>query len=203
MNTETAIKQLQEIEKLAKEIRLAADGWDQDWQTLIAILMSARTTDKKTIPTAQSLFEKYQSIEKLSQASQEDIENIIRQVNFYKTKSKNVLELAKILKEKYNSKVPHEFEKLVELPGIGRKTANVFLAEIGQNTIGIDTHVTYISNYLGWTKHEDQEGIEFDLKKLFPEDLWGKLNNVLVRFGQTYPSFKEKDALLDKIKEIK
>ncbi len=202
MNTETALKQLTEIEKLANEIRLAADGWNEDWKTLIAILMSARTKDKKTIPVAEELFKQYPSVNDLSKASLPEIENIIRQVNFYKTKSRNVLELANILKNKYGSKVPHDFNKLVELPGIGRKTANVFLAEQGHGTIGVDTHVTYISNYMGWTKSDKQEQVEKDLKELFPEELWGKLNWILVRFGQTHTNIRLKNEILDKIKKI-
>ncbi|MBP7708045.1 endonuclease III [Candidatus Pacearchaeota archaeon] len=202
MNSKKAIKQLKEIEKLAKEIRLAADEWDEDWKTLVAILMSARTKDKITIPIAAELFNSYSSLEKLSRAKIGDIENIIRQVNFYKTKSKHISELAKILVEKYNSKVPHDFNQLVELPGVGRKTANVFLAEQGYGTIGVDVHVSYISNYLGWTKSEKQEQVEKDLKKLFPEKLWGKLNWILVRFGQTYPNRELRNKILDKIKKI-
>jgi endonuclease III len=197
---EKAILQLKEIEKLAKEIRLAADGWDQDWKTLIATLMSARTTDKKTIPIASLLFEKYDSIEKLSKADIKDIENIIRPVNFYRTKSKNIISLANILVNTYDCKVPIDFNKLVEFPGVGRKTANVFLAEKGHGTIGVDTHVGWISKQLGWTKHEKQHIVEKDLMNLFPKNLWGKINWILVRFGQTYPNRKDKLRILNEIK---
>jgi len=198
-----AIKQLNEIEKLAKEIRLAADGWDEDWKTLIATLMSARTTDKVTIPIAERLFIKYDNVKKLSRAKVENIAKIIRGVNFYKTKSRNISNLAKILIDKYDGKVPHDFLKLVELPGVGRKTANVFLAEQGHERIGVDTHVTYMSNYLGWTRNKDQHKIEADLEALFPKELWGKLNWVLVRFGQTYTNRRIRNEILDKIKKTK
>lgn len=200
--TKRILKQFAEIEKLAKEIRLAADGWDEDWKTLIATLMSARTTDKRTIPVAQELFDRYGSIEKLSDASEEDIGKIIRPVNFYKTKAKNIFNLSKIIVKDYRGNVPVDFEKLVELPGVGRKTANVFLAEKGHGTIGVDTHVGWISKNMGWTKHEKQELVEKDLKKIFPQEMWGKINWVLVRFGQTYPSRSLKLKLLKKIKKI-
>jgi len=203
MKKERAIKQLKEIQKLGEELRLAADGWDSDWKTLIAILMSARTTDKKTIPTAERLFFKYNSLKKLSKANIKEIEKIIRPVNFYKTKAKNISNLSKILINDYQGKVPIDFDKLVELPGIGRKTANVFLAEKGHKTIGVDTHVSYISNYLGWTKHKEQHKIEKDLKNLFSKAYWGKLNWILVRFGQTYKNRKIKKEILNKIKKIK
>lgn len=201
MNKEKALKQLKEIEKFASEIRLAADGWDEDWKTLIATLMSARTTDKVTIPIAERLFDKYGSIERLSRAKVEDIGNIIRGVNFYKTKARNVSNLSKILVKDFNGRVPHEFDKLVELPGVGRKTANVFLAEKGHETIGVDTHVNWISKKMGWTTHDKQDKVEGDLKRIFPEKYWGKINWILVRFGQTHRSRKKKEEILNKIKK--
>jgi len=199
-NQKRAIYQLREIEKLALELRLAADGWDSDWKTLIAILMSARTTDKKTIVVAEKLFNKYDSIEKLSKASLKNIENIIRPVNFYRNKSRNIYNLSKILVNEFSSKVPHDFDKLVELPGIGRKTANVFLAEKGEGRIGVDTHVNWISKKMGWTKHDNQEKVEKDLENLFPKQMWSDINWVLVRFGQTYKSRAVKSKILDNIK---
>src|SRR3990172_10420106 len=134
MDTKTAIKQLMAIKGMAKELRLAADGWDEDWKTLIATLMSARTTDMKTIPVAGALFSRYRNLRELSGADLGEVGVIIRGVNFYKTKAKHIIELAKILFDDYSGKVPHDFAKLVELPGVGRKTANVFLAEYGYAT---------------------------------------------------------------------
>jgi len=197
------IRQFKRIEKLASKLRLAADGWNEDWKILVATLMSARTTDKITIPTAERLFDKYKNINKLSKAKVEDIGNIIRPVNFYKTKARNILKLAKILIKEHNGKTPHEFTKLIELPGVGRKTANVFLAEKGYSSIGVDAHVSWISRKIGWTKHISQEKIESDLQNLFPKRYWGKLNWALVRFGQTYKSRKEKDIILSRIKSAR
>jgi len=89
---------------------------------------------------------------------------------------------------------------LVKLPGVGRKTANVFLAVYGYGEIGVDTHVAYISKRMGWTNSDKQKKVEEDLKKIFPKRMWGKINWVLVRFGQTYTSKKEKNNILDKIR---
>lgn len=203
ISQKTALRQFHEIEKLAGNLRLAADGWDEDWQTLIATLMSARTTDRVTIPIAEKLFKKYKAIKKLANSKLKELEEIIRGVNFYKTKARNIIELAKIIVSNYNGKIPHDFSKLIELPGVGRKTANVFLAEQGHDTIGIDTHVSWISQKMRWTKHSDQEKIEKDLENLFPKKYWGKLNWVLVRFGQTYKSRKEKARILGKIRKMK
>ncbi|HRZ85547.1 MAG TPA: endonuclease III [Candidatus Paceibacterota bacterium] len=202
ISQEEAIKQLAEIKKLGGNMRLAADGWDEEWKTLIATLMSARTTDKKTIPIAEELFKKFNNLNKLSKANVKDIENIIRSVNFYKTKSKNILNLSKILVKEYDKKVPHDFNKLIELPGVGRKTANVFLAVYGHDKIGVDTHVEYISRKIGWTKGKNQEQIETDLQKLFPQKKWRDINWILVSFGQTYKSRKQQDEIIDKLKKI-
>lgn len=202
MDSKKAIRQLMKLKELGRELRLAADDWNEDWKTLIATLMSARTTDKITIPIAERLFDKYNTIDKLAGAKTEDIAEIIRGVNFYKGKAKRIKALAEIIVNSYSGKVPHDFHKLIELPGVGRKTANVFLAEQGFGTIGIDTHLTYISNYLSWSRNKEQHKIEKDLQELFPKRLWGDLNWIVVRFGQTYPNRKVKNKLLDKIKNI-
>ena len=203
MNTKEALRELKILAKYGKRMRLAAEKWHSDWQTLISIILSARTRDETTIRICKQLFGKYGSIGKLARASLKDIEKIIRPVNFYITKSKNIINLAKIIVNNYNSQIPHDFSKLIELPGVGRKTANVFLAEKGYGTIGVDTHVGYCSKYLGWTNSEKQEEVERDLKELFPEKLWGEINWVLVRFGQTYTSMKEKNRILDNVNKIK
>jgi len=102
----------------------------------------------------------------------------------------------------YGGKVPHDFLKLVELPGVGRKTANVFLAEKGHAAIGVDTHLLYCAQRLGWSKNKSPNKVEEDLKKIFPKSYWGRINYIVVRFGQSYRSKREKNALLDKIKKI-
>ena len=182
MDKKRAILQFNNIKKKAKNIRLAADGWNKDWKTLISTIMSARTTDKKTIPVAGELFKKYKSVKALANAKISEVAKVIKPVNFYKTKSKNVVGCAKMLVSDYNGKVPRDFEDLVKLPGVGRKTANVFLAVQGYGEIGVDTHVAYISKKMGWTNSDKQKNIEEDLKKIFPKRMWGKINWVLVRF---------------------
>ena len=200
MNRRRALRELKEIERLASDLRLAADGWDKDWKTLIATLMSARTTDRKTVLVAEELFRKYDSLVRLSQARLIDIRKVIKPVNFYKTKARNISNLAKTLVNNYKSNVPLDFAELIELPGVGRKTANVFLAEFGQDRIGVDTHVAWISRQMGWTRHEKQELVEKDLESLFPKRYWGRINWILVRFGQTHRSRKGKTRILGEIK---
>ncbi len=202
MNSKTAIKQLHEIAKLGKDMRLAAE-WEKDWHILIATLLSARTRDEVTIVVAGNLFKKYSTLEKLSKAKISDLQKILKPVNFYKNKSKNILKCAKAIVKEHKGKVPRDFDRLVKLPGVGRKTANVFLAVDGKPAIGVDTHVNYISNKLGWTSSLKQEQVEKSLKKLFPKKYWRKINYILVCFGRTYTSRKEKNEILKQIKKIK
>ena len=203
MNQKTAIKQLKELEKNGRIMRLAAESWKDDYQTLFSTILSARTRDEVTIPTAERLFRKYSSPNKLANAKLKDVKSLIKPINFYKNKSKNIINCARYLVKNYNGRVPHDFDKLVELPGVGRKTANVFLAEHGKHALPVDTHVFYISRKLGWAKNNNPHKVEEELKKLFPKKYWNRINTILVRFGKTHTSRKQKDKILDAIREIK
>jgi len=179
-------------------MRLAAEGWSEPWKSLISTMLSARTRDETTIKVCDELFSKYPKLSQLSKAKLLDIQKIIRPVNYYKTKSKNILECSKIVVEKFNSRLPLDFEKLITLPGVGRKTANVFLSEMGKDEIGVDTHVFHLSHKLGWSKNSKPEQVEKDLKKLFPKNIWKEVNPVLVRFGRTFRGEKQ-DLILKEI----
>jgi len=203
MTTKTALAQLEALEKnTPKQMRLAAEEWGSEWRTLVAIILSARTRDETTIEVSKKLFEKFPTAASLSREREEEVAEIIRPVNFYKNKTKNVVALAKVLEENYNGELPHNIEQLIELPGVGRKTANVFMTEIGDDAIGVDTHVSYISQKLEWTENKDAHKIESDLKKLFPKEKWSAVNRICVRFGKTHTSRKEKNKLLEEIKNI-
>ncbi len=199
---EKPLKQLTELKKLSSAMRLAAEEWNEPWKTLITTVLSARTRDEKTIPIANEVFKVYPKVKDLANARLGGVQKIIKPVNFYKTKSKNIIKCAKILVKKYSGIPPLDFDELIKLPGVGRKTANVFLSEMGKDTIGVDTHVSYVAQKLGWTKNNKPEKIEEDLKKLFPKKYWKKINPILVRFGKTYTRRKEKNEVLEKIKSI-
>ena len=202
MDKKRAISQLKKIKKLTDRKMLLAADWKKPWQVLISTMLSAQTKDETTIRISHLLYRKYGSLEKLSKARLSDIKKVIKPVNFYKTKAGNIKKTAEIITGEYNGKIPHEINELLKLPGVGRKTANVFLDEQGQDTIGIDVHLTYVSNYLGWSKHKDQHKIEIDLENLFPQRFWSKLNWIVVRFGQTYPNRKIRNKVLGKLKKI-
>src|SRR3989344_2157223 len=197
-----AIKQLRELKRLGKEMRLAADGWPSKFQTLVAIIISARTRDEVTIEVAKKLFARYPTAVTLARAPRKSIEQLVHPVNFFRNKTKSVLACARILSQKYNGIPPKGIDELVSLPGVGRKTANVFLAQYGVNAIGVDTHVAYISKKLGWTRHQNPEKIEKDLERLFPKRMWRSLNTTCVRFGKTHIGRKKKNVLLDAIRSL-
>ena len=203
MDKKRILKQLKELKKNSGPMRLAAEEWKNPYQILISTILSARTRDETTIPVSAKLFKKYSTIKKLSLAKIKDVEKIIRPVNFYRNKSKYIISCAKMLVKEHKSKVPEEIDELVKLSGVGRKTSNVFLAELGEAAIGVDTHVSYISQKIGWTKNTKQEKIESDLKKLFAKKYWKKVNSTLVRFGKTHTSRRKKDILIEKIRKIK
>ncbi|MEM2707797.1 MAG: endonuclease III [Candidatus Pacearchaeota archaeon] len=190
-----AIFQLRKIENILKRegkdnIKLAAE-WKKPWQVLIATILSAQSRDEKTIEIAKKLFSRYKSLRALANAKIKDVEKIIREINFYKTKTRNIVKTARIIVKKYRGKIPSEREKLMELPGVGRKVANVYLVQVHKaNAIGVDTHVAFLSRVLGWTKNKRPEKIEKDLEALFPKKYWNSINYILVRFGRTYKTRK-------------
>lgn len=196
LKTKRAINQLNKLNKLApKDMRLAAE-WPEDWQVLISTILSAQTKDETTIRICEILFKKFDSPEKLGSASLSEIKKIIRPINYHKTKAKNIKATAKIISLK---KISQSVDELIKLPGVGRKTANVFLAEFHKKAaIGVDTHVSFVSQYLGWSKNKNPHKIEKDLEFLFPNKYWRRVNYIVVRFGRSY-NRKKQIEILDKL----
>ncbi len=157
---------------------------DPFW-VLIGTIMSHRTKDAITDKAARGLYEKYRDCNGLSEAKYEDVLSIIDRVGFKTVKAKRVIDAAKLLKDKYNCKVPATIEQLTEIKGVGRKTANVVLAD-GFNVpaIAVDTHVQRISRRIGWSGSDDPDATEQELRRLIPEDLWLGLNPMMVEFGK-------------------
>lgn len=190
-------KAQQKYGKSAK--RLAGEGWKEEWQTLIATILSAQTRDETTIPVAEELFKKYSSIEKLSKAKIGDVEKIIRRINFYKNKSRNVIGAAKYLVENCNGKVPDDIDELIKIPGVGRKTANLVLSEChNKDGICVDTHVHRISNVFGFVKTKNPKETEFALMKVAPKKYWSKINRIFVLWGKEVKG-REKKKFLERL----
>lgn len=155
------------------------------FRALISTVLSQRTRDKVTYIATDKLFSVYSTPSILADADTDDIEALIREVGFYKTKASRIKEIARIIHNEYKDKVPDDMETLLTLPGVGRKTANCVLVNgFGQDAIAVDTHVHRISNRLGLVITKTPEDTEKELYKTIPKKHWRYLNEFLVRFGQ-------------------
>ena len=153
------------------------------FQTLVATALSARTKDANTLKACKELFSEYPTAKKLARAPIRDVEKRIRATGMYKTKAKNIVALAKKVEK---TGVPKTIEGLVELPGVGRKTANCTLVyAFGIPAMCVDTHVHRISNLLGWVKTNSPEQTERALRAIVPKKYWLGINDWLVKHGQT------------------
>ena len=181
--------------------RLAGEGWKYDWQTLITTIMSAQSRDETTIPIAENLFKKYDSLESLSKAKNQDALIIFKSLNYNKTKAKNVIAAAQYLIKTHEGKVPDTIEKLIEIPGVGRKTANLIITEIhNKDGICVDTHVHRISNVLGLVKTKTPHQTELELQKIAPKKYWSRINRIFVLWGKDVPG-RDKKRFLKRLEE--
>ena len=155
------------------------------FQLLIATIMSAQCTDNQVNKVCKILFEKYPDPEGLSQAPLTQIKQIIYSTGFYNNKAKNIKACAHAILNKHQAKVPEDMGRLIKLPGVGRKTANVVLsAAFGHKTIVVDTHVLRISRRLGLTKSHDPVKIESELMEIIPKRSWNDLSLQFIYFGR-------------------
>lgn len=156
------------------------------FELLVATILSAQTTDVHVNRVTESLFKKYKSVKDYAYVSLETLQKDISSINFYKTKAKNIQGSAKMILERFNSKVPKTMDELISLPGVARKTANIILSNVyGINEgIAVDTHVKRLSYLLGLTKNEDPVKIEQDLMAITPKEEWGNLSHLLIFHGR-------------------
>ena len=161
-------------------------NYTNPYELLVATVLSAQCTDERVNLVTPALFAKYGSPQKMAKAPVEKIEELIRSTGFFKNKARNLKLAAIDLVEKYQGEVPQNLESLVELAGVGRKTANVVLGNAFGIASGVvvDTHVTRLSNRLGWVKTENAVMIERELSKWVPEDDWIMLPHYLIAHGR-------------------
>ncbi len=163
-------------------------NYSKDYELLIAVMLSAQTTDKRVNEVTKIIFEKYPILAKLKDAKLEDITSIIRPLGTYQRKASYLLEIANILYYQYDGVVPNDRDKLEAMPGVGRKVANVVLSEwFKEPSIAVDTHVDRVSKRLRLAKVNDSVlEVEKKLQKIFPVDDWSKRHLQLVLFGRYY-----------------
>lgn len=161
------------------------DAQTGPFSILIGTILSARTKDEATTKAVKALFSKYKNSKQLANAKVKDVEKIIKSIGFFHVKSKRIIEVAKIINTKYKGKVPDNLDTLVELPGVGRKTANcVLVYAFEKPAIPVDIHVHRISNRLGLVDTKNPEETEQELMKKIPKKYWIDINDTFVMYGQ-------------------
>lgn len=184
MKKETVIKIL-DLLRLEYPDAICALEHKNNFELLIAVSLSAQTTDKSVNQVTPALFKKYPTAKKLADATVEDVSEFIKRIGMYKTKSKNIIGIAKGLSENHGGEVPQDFDALVKLPGVGRKTANVVLSVgFGEQHIAVDTHVFRVSNRIGLVKADNVLKTEEGLMKAVPYDRWSESHHSLIFHGR-------------------
>ena len=181
-----AIQLLSEVEKLFPEAVTELSNWETPFQFLVCIILSAQTTDKQVNRVTKDLFKKFPNARTLGSANIEELQDTLGGINYYKTKSRHIIETSKILDNQYKGEPPRDLESLMKLPGVGYKTANVFLNDLYMENQGIavDTHVMRVALAYGLSKSKDPTKLAHDLESLYPKKYWYKINSTFVLYGR-------------------
>lgn len=163
-------------------------NYSKDYELLIAVMLSAQTTDKRVNKVTKVLFNKYDSLEKLKEADINDLKQIVREIGSYNKKAQYIKEIARIIVDNYNCIMPRKRKDLESMPGVGRKTVNVVFGELDiEPNIAVDTHVDRVSKRLGLAKENDSVlEVEMKLRRKFKRETWSKKHKQLVLFGRYY-----------------
>jgi endonuclease III len=179
-----ALEELAILEQLYPHPQTALE-YDNDFHLLVAVILSAQTTDARVNMTTPALFAKYPTPEKLAAARPADVEKIIKSTGFFRMKTKNIINCARDLVERFGGKVPRDREALESLAGVGRKTASVVMAAaFHEAALAVDTHVFRVSHRLGLTLGTTPRQVEDDVTKLVPPEKWGDATHWLILHGR-------------------
>lgn len=185
MTKENTVKSI--LNKLDSLYGTTKEGFyhKEQWQLLVAIMLSAQSTDKQVEEILPDLFERFPDVNVIAEAPVSEIEHYIRSVGLYKNKAKNIKKCCQQIAEEYGGQVPKTIEELLTLAGVGRKTATLFLADAyGIPGVTVDTHVFRISKRLGWAEGKNPQIVEMELQKVLPEDHWNRINFQLIYLGR-------------------
>lgn len=175
---------LNRLKKRYPDIGTALEYADP-WQLLVATVLSAQTTDEMVNKVTPVLFARWPTPEDLANANPEEVEQVVYSSGFYRQKTKSIIGLAHGVVDLYGGEVPCDLEAMTQLPGVGRKTASVVLAEAwAQPAIAVDTHVKRVTNRLGLTTTSDPTKIEFQLRALYPDKEWAGISMRVIQFGR-------------------
>ena len=155
------------------------------YELIVAVVLSAQTTDKSVNQVSPALFERYPDAEALAAAEPSEVEEYIKRIGMYRTKAKNIVAMAQKICCDFGGKVPNDYDSLISLPGVGRKTANVVLAVgFGQQRIAVDTHVFRVANRIGLADEKDVLKTELSLMERVPEERWSRTHHSLIFHGR-------------------
>lgn len=162
--------------------------YGNNWELLVAVVLSAQCTDKKVNEVTEKLFTKYRTLDAYARADRKEFENDIRPTGFYRNKAKNILAAARMVKERFGGKIPRTMEEMIAIPGVARKTANVVLGNAYGivEGIAVDTHVRRLARLHGLTDHSDPVKIERDLMEIVPKKEWFLLTYRFIDYGRAY-----------------
>ncbi|MBI2641289.1 endonuclease III [Candidatus Roizmanbacteria bacterium] len=182
-----AKKIIKELKKLFPRAKISLN-YSNNWELLVAVMLSAQCTDRMVNKVTEKLFKKYKTLDNYTKADQKDFEQDIRSTGFYRNKAKNILATAKIIKEKFHGKVPNTMKDLLTLRGVARKTANVVLGNAYGIFAGIavDTHVRRLAKLYGLTENNNPDKIERDLMEIIPKKEWFDFTYRMIAYGRTY-----------------
>lgn len=202
MKPQARAKLLAILETLYPEPRSELD-FSNEYELLIAVMLSAQCTDKKVNQVTPELFRKYPGFQQLAGARVADVATIIRQINYYKTKSANIVATAQRISKEYAGMVPKTLVELVSLPGVGRKTANVVLGETGVvPSFPVDTHVLRVSNRLVLSTGKTPEAVERDLCAIFAPSEWRNLHHRFIFHGRRVCKARNPDCALCELRKL-
>lgn len=187
----TALKQLQ------------AEESGDPFKILIGTILSSRTRDENTTKVVKTLFKRFRNAKELAEGNIEEVKQIVHSIGFYNVKAKRIIEVSQLIVKRFDGKVPNSIEKLLELPGVGRKTANcVLVYGFGIPAIPVDIHVHRISNRIGLVNTKTPEKTEIELSNIIERRHWLKLNNTFVMYGQNVCLPVTPNCKLCKLKKI-
>lgn len=185
------------LKKLAPGAKIALK-YSNNWELLVAVILSAQCTDKKVNEVTEKLFEKYKTLDDYVKAKPNEFMKDIRPTGFYRNKAKSILRAAKMVQVKYGGKIPKTMDEMLKIPGVARKTANVVLGNAHGvvDGIAVDTHVRRLSKLWRLTKNDNPVKIEQDLMKLLPRKEWFKFTYRTIDYGRRYCTARVKDHSL-------
>ena len=180
-------------------------NYKDNFSLLIAVILSAQATDISVNKVTPALFEAYPSPEDLAEASMEDVMDLLKTIGLYRNKSKFIIETSKKLVEEFGGEVPGTRKELMTLPGVGRKTANVVLAEaFNIPAIAVDTHVSRVAKRLGWASEEDSViQVEKKLMDKIPKERWGAAHHQILLFGRYHSTARDKRDVYEILLDLK